>query len=181
VEYFEPRILYGRGYADRIAAGGFLTAFYPRALALRLERPTPRLCVAAQQLQPEHAHQQLLPIHPGLYWRSVEVVAESVYEASVLAPSALSKHEWIESVGPGTRLDIQIIEPNVTHTLLVAQLKQCLDRPPMSPADRRVIIPGRVQREASLSAYTSVAERFRRMIGESSGVKPPVHPYPTTG
>jgi hypothetical protein len=65
----------------------------------------------------------------------VEVVAESVYEASVLALSALSKHEWIESVGPGTRLDIQIIEPNVTHTLLVAQLKQWLDRPATSPAD----------------------------------------------
>jgi len=66
---------------------------------------------------------------------SVEVVAESVYEASVLALSALSRHEWIESVGPGTRLDIQIIEPNITHTLLVAQLKQWLDRPPTSPAD----------------------------------------------
>jgi hypothetical protein len=66
---------------------------------------------------------------------SVEVVAESVYEASVLALSALSKHEWIESVGPGTRLDIQIIEPNVTHTLLVAQLKQWLDRPSTSPAE----------------------------------------------
>jgi hypothetical protein len=47
----------------------------------------------------------------------------------------LSKHEWIESVGPGTRLDIQIIEPNITHTLPVAQLKQWLDRPPTSPAD----------------------------------------------
>ena len=66
---------------------------------------------------------------------SVEVVAESVYEASVLALSALSKHEWIESVGPGTRLDIQIIEPNVTHTLLVAQLKQWLDRPQTSHDD----------------------------------------------
>jgi hypothetical protein len=31
---------------------------------------------------------------------SVEVVAESVYEASVLALSALSKHEWVESRGP---------------------------------------------------------------------------------
>ena len=52
------------------------------------------------------------------------------------APAFLSsKHEWVESVGPGTRLDIQIIEPNVTHTLLVAQLKQWLDRPPTSAAD----------------------------------------------
>jgi hypothetical protein len=34
-------------------------------------------------------------------FQSVEVTAESVYEASVLALSALSKHEWIENVGPG--------------------------------------------------------------------------------
>lgn len=68
-------------------------------------------------------------------FHSVEVVAESVYEASALALSALSKHEWIESVGPGTRLEIQVLEPNVTHLLLVAQLKQWLDRPASSPAD----------------------------------------------
>lgn len=66
---------------------------------------------------------------------TVEVVAESVYEASVLALSALTKHEWVDNVGPGTRLDIQIVEPNVTHTLLVAQLRQWLDRAPTSPAD----------------------------------------------
>jgi hypothetical protein len=66
---------------------------------------------------------------------TVEVTAESVYEASVLALSALSKHEWIENIGPGTRLDIQILEPNVTHTLMVAQLRTWLDRPTTNPAD----------------------------------------------
>jgi hypothetical protein len=68
-------------------------------------------------------------------FHSVEVTAESVYEASVLALSALSKHEWIENVGPGTRLEIQVIEPGVTHLLLVAQLRQWLDTPARSPAD----------------------------------------------
>jgi hypothetical protein len=66
---------------------------------------------------------------------TVEVVAESVYEASVLALAALTRHEWVDNVGPGTRLDIQIVEPNVTHTLLVAQLRQWLDRAPTRPAD----------------------------------------------
>ena len=68
-------------------------------------------------------------------FHSVEVTAESVYEASVLALSALSKHEWIESVGPGTRLEIQVLEPGVTHLLLVAQLRQWLDQPTTSPAE----------------------------------------------
>ena len=66
---------------------------------------------------------------------SVEVTAESVYEASALALSALSRHEWIENVGPGTRLEIQVIEPGVTHSLFVAQLRQWLDGPARSPAD----------------------------------------------
>lgn len=66
---------------------------------------------------------------------SVEVLADSVYEASVLALSALSKHDWIENIGPGTRLDVQIIDPNVTHTLLVAQLQTWLNQPPTSPAE----------------------------------------------
>jgi len=48
---------------------------------------------------------QRLGGHPG----RIEVTAESAYEASVLALSALSKHEWIENVGPGTRLEIEII------------------------------------------------------------------------
>ena len=66
---------------------------------------------------------------------SVEVTAESVYEASVLALSALTKHEWVENVGPGTRLEIQVIDPGVTHVLQVAQLRQWLDGPARSPAD----------------------------------------------
>ncbi len=66
---------------------------------------------------------------------SVDVVAESVYEAAVQALAALSKHDWVDDVGPGTRLDIEIVEPPVTHTLLVAQLKAWLDRPAASPAE----------------------------------------------
>jgi hypothetical protein len=68
-------------------------------------------------------------------FHSVEVEATSVYEASVLALSALSKHEWVEAVGPGTRLEIQVMEPSATHMLLVAQLRQWLDAPATNPAD----------------------------------------------
>ena len=66
---------------------------------------------------------------------SVDVSAESVYEAAVIALSSLSKSTWVENVGPGTRLDVQIIEPGVTHMLLVAQLRHWLDRPARSPAE----------------------------------------------
>lgn len=66
---------------------------------------------------------------------TVEVVADSIYEASVLALSALSRHEWIENIGPGTRLDVQIIDPSMTHTVLVSQLRQWLERPTSVPEE----------------------------------------------
>lgn len=65
----------------------------------------------------------------------VDVEATSVYEAAALALSALPKHEWIEAVGPGTRLQIQVMEPVATHLLLVAQLRQWLDAPARNAAD----------------------------------------------
>jgi len=66
---------------------------------------------------------------------TVEVTGESVYEAAAQALAALSKTDWVHEVGPGTRLDIEIIEPPVTHTLLVGQLRAWLNRPPASPAE----------------------------------------------
>jgi hypothetical protein len=66
---------------------------------------------------------------------TVDVVAETVYKASVLALSVLSKNDWVENVGPGTKLEVQIVEPNVTHTLVVAQLNAWLDEPAKSPAE----------------------------------------------
>jgi hypothetical protein len=66
----------------------------------------------------------------------VEVTADSVYEAAALALAALAKHDWVDDLGPATRLDIEIIEPAVTHTLLVAQLRSWLNRPATSPADQ---------------------------------------------
>jgi hypothetical protein len=67
---------------------------------------------------------------------TVEVTAESVYEAAALALAALARHDWVDQVGPGTRLDIEIVEPAVTHSLLVAQLRTWLSRPATSPADQ---------------------------------------------
>ena len=41
---------------------------------------------------------------------------------------------WAAATGRA-HLDIQIIEPNITHTLAAAQLRAWLDRPPTSPAE----------------------------------------------
>jgi hypothetical protein len=66
---------------------------------------------------------------------SVEVTADSLYEAAVLGLRALKRSAWIESVGPSTRLEIQVIEPAAVHVLLVSQLTRWLDGGAPNPAD----------------------------------------------
>ena len=66
---------------------------------------------------------------------SVEVTADSLYEAAVLGLKALKKSAWVEAVGPGTRLEIQAMEPAAVHILLVAQLTRWLDGGATNPAD----------------------------------------------
>lgn len=66
---------------------------------------------------------------------SVEVTADSVYEAAVLGLKALKRSEWVETIGPGTRLAIQVLEPPVEHFLYYAQLMTWLDGGATNPAD----------------------------------------------
>jgi hypothetical protein len=42
---------------------------------------------------------------------SVEVTAESVYEAAALGVSALRNSGWADAIAPGTELEIQVREP----------------------------------------------------------------------
>jgi hypothetical protein len=68
---------------------------------------------------------------------SVEVTAESLFEAGVLAISALKKARWIEDPpGLGTRLEIEVREPSVTHHVTVAQLQRWVSGGARSPAER---------------------------------------------
>jgi hypothetical protein len=68
---------------------------------------------------------------------SVEVTAESLFEAGVLAIGTLRKAGWIEeSPGPGTRLEIEVREPSVTHTVTIQQLHRWVSGATKSPAER---------------------------------------------
>jgi hypothetical protein len=66
---------------------------------------------------------------------SVEVTAESLYEAAVLGLKALKTSPWVEAVGPGTRLEIQVTEPAAVHFLLVAQLTRWLNGGATNPSE----------------------------------------------
>ena len=67
---------------------------------------------------------------------SVEVTAESLFEAAALGLSLLRAHEWVEPPGPATRLEIQIGQPTVTHEVSVQQLQRWSESTAVTPAER---------------------------------------------
>jgi hypothetical protein len=66
---------------------------------------------------------------------AVEVAAETLYEAAGLGLARLKKDGWIEGLGPGSRLVIEVREPSTVHSLTVQQLHRWVDGVTASPAD----------------------------------------------
>ena len=64
---------------------------------------------------------------------SVELQAETLYEAAALGRSLLRKAEWGEAMAQGTQLEVQVREPATTHTVSVAQLRRSCDGVAVSP------------------------------------------------
>ena len=71
----------------------------------------------------------------GIY-HEVQVKAESVYEAALLALEALKKDSWIDAIAPGNRLRVAIRPPAVTHEITVDQLRRWADSSAITPADK---------------------------------------------
>ena len=57
---------------------------------------------------------------------SVEVEAESLYEAAVVGVKRLRKDPWIERVGEATVLDVTVRAPSTSHTITLAQVERWL-------------------------------------------------------
>ena len=81
--------------------------------------------------------------------------AESLFEAAVLAVSAFRKAGWVEApLRVASRLEIEVREPVVKHTVTVAQLQRWPNHAMTSPAGKRKMRPlGR-----SLSRFGGGAE-----------------------
>jgi hypothetical protein len=58
---------------------------------------------------------------------SVEVLAESLYEAAALGLKLLRDAEWVDTLGPMTRLQLQVRAPTVMHEVTIQQLQRWLD------------------------------------------------------
>ena len=64
---------------------------------------------------------------------SVEVTAESLYEAAVVGLSLLRQDGWVTTIAPGTQLDVQVREPAACHCVTVGQLRRWVDGVAVSP------------------------------------------------
>jgi hypothetical protein len=64
---------------------------------------------------------------------SVEVTAESIYEAAALGVSALKNSGWADAIALGTELEVQVREPATSHRLTVQQIRRWCDGVAVSP------------------------------------------------
>jgi hypothetical protein len=66
---------------------------------------------------------------------SVEVSADSLYEAAAIGLSMLRQDGWVDQVAPGIELDVQVRAPVTTHTVTVAQISRWCDSVTVSPEE----------------------------------------------
>src|SRR5712675_680980 len=71
----------------------------------------------------------------GGFRHSVEVQAESLYEAAVLAFRAFKKAQWIEHIAPSAPLEISVHAPVAKHTLTLRQVESWIDGSSKSPGE----------------------------------------------
>jgi len=64
---------------------------------------------------------------------SVEILAESVFEAAALGLKLLRDDGWVDKPGPATRLEIQAKTPAVRHEVTVQQMQRWLEGSSISP------------------------------------------------
>ena len=66
---------------------------------------------------------------------SVDVTAESLFEAAVLGVKRLRAGDWNDPPGQSARLEIEVRHPGVTHTVTLQQVARWLNGASGSPAE----------------------------------------------
>jgi hypothetical protein len=66
---------------------------------------------------------------------TADVEAESLYEAAVQGIRRLNQDPWIERIGPGTKLEVEVREPSARHTLSVEQVERWLAGATANPTE----------------------------------------------
>ena len=64
---------------------------------------------------------------------SVDVTAESLFEAAATALAIFKKNGWTDPIGSAARLEVEVREPGVKHTVTVLQIQRWLQGATPSP------------------------------------------------
>lgn len=75
-------------------------------------------------------------VDPGGIRHSVEVAAESLFEAAALGIARLKRDGWTGTLGPATRLDVEVREPSVLHSVTVRQVQHWSESTAVTPSER---------------------------------------------
>jgi hypothetical protein len=67
---------------------------------------------------------------------TAEVAAESLFEAAAMALAVLKKDGWTNTIGPAARLEVEVREAVVKHTVTVTQIERWLQGATTSPNER---------------------------------------------
>jgi hypothetical protein len=72
-------------------------------------------------------------VGPAGVRHSVDVTAESLYEAAATGLSRLRLDGWVNKIAPGTQLEVQVREVATMHCLSVMQIMRWCDGVAVSP------------------------------------------------
>jgi hypothetical protein len=66
---------------------------------------------------------------------SVEIAADTLYEAAIVGFSLLRQDGWVDPIAPGTQLEIQVRHPATTHRVSLAQLRRWVEGVAVGPEE----------------------------------------------
>jgi hypothetical protein len=72
---------------------------------------------------------------PTGFVHSVDVEADTLYEAATLGLARLKADGWVEGLGPGTKLEIHVRQPATSHVVSVQQLQRWMNSTNSSPTE----------------------------------------------
>jgi hypothetical protein len=66
---------------------------------------------------------------------TVEVSADSLYEAAILGLSLLRRDAWVDPIAPATQLEIEVKHPATIHAVSIIQLRRWVENVTPSPEE----------------------------------------------
>jgi hypothetical protein len=74
-------------------------------------------------------------VGPSGVRHSVDVTAESLYEAAILGVAALRADRWADQIAPGTQLEVHVRAPATIHWVTIMQLRRWCEGICVSPEE----------------------------------------------